>query len=120
MKYTVQEKTLLIATNILQYFLPQIKIWLNNKRRLGSDREDSDEKGELYVRQKKRWENDKDLLPENPLSFDYIEMVIQESYRKIYRFYGSCNFICSDRIKVLQFHLIPPKFYSPFSFILKL
>ena len=78
---TCKLKTLLIATNILQYFLPQIKIWLNNKRRLASDREDPDEKGELYVRQKKRWENDKDLLPENPLSFDYIEMVIQDSYQ---------------------------------------
>ena len=81
--YTVQAETLFIATNILQYFLPQIKIWLNKKKRPSTDREDSDEKGELYVRPKKRWENDKDLLPENPLSFDYIEMVIQESYRTI-------------------------------------
>ena len=89
--YTVQAETLFIATNILQYFLPQIKIWLNKKKRPSTDREDSDEKGELYVRPKKRWENDKDLLPENPLSFDYIEMVIQESYRKINRFHGCCN-----------------------------
>ena len=33
---------------------------------------------QLGVRRKRRWEEQKDLLPENPLSYDYIEMVIQE------------------------------------------
>ena len=59
-----------------------MKIWLNKKKKYAAEQENSqerfDENGELYVRQKKRWENEKDLLPENTLSFDYIEMVIQE------------------------------------------
>lgn len=79
-------RTQIKATNILQYFLPQIKLWMNKKNKAkkyqyGPDRNgpESDEKGELYVRERRRWENDKDLLPENPLSFDYVEMVIQEN-----------------------------------------
>ena len=71
-----------ILTNVILYFLPKMKIWLNKKKKYSEDwnisQEKLDESGELYVRRKKRWENEKDLLPENKLSFDYIEMVIQE------------------------------------------
>ena len=71
-----------IATNIVLFFLPKMKIWLKKKKKYSADQKKSqetfDENGELYVRQKKRWENEKDLLSENTLSFDYIEMVIQE------------------------------------------
>ena len=71
-----------VVTNVILFFMPKMKIWLNKKKKYAADQENSegkfDENGELYVRQKKRWENEKDLLPENTLSFDYIEMVIQE------------------------------------------
>ena len=59
-----------------------MKIWLKKNKKYSEDwnisQEKLDESGELYVRRKKRWENEKDLLPENKLSFDYIEMVVQE------------------------------------------
>lgn len=71
-----------IVTNVILFFMPKMKIWLNKKKKYSADQENSqekfDENGELYVRQKKRWENEKDLLSENTISFDYIEMVIQE------------------------------------------
>ena len=71
-----------IVTNVILFFMPKMKIWLNKKKKYSADQENSqekfDENGELYVRQRKRWENEKDLLSENTLSFDYIEMVIQE------------------------------------------
>ena len=71
-----------VVTNVILFFMPKMKIWLNKKKKYVAEQENSqekfDENGEHYVRQKKRWENEKDLLSENTLSFDYIEMVIQE------------------------------------------
>ena len=76
-----------IATNVIQYFLPRIKLWFNRKKKNVAERMNSqekfDENGELYAIQRRRWENEKDLLPENKLSFDYIEMVVQENDVKI-------------------------------------
>ena len=36
--------------------------------------------GSLGARRIRRWEEQNNLLPENPLSYDYIEMVIQENW----------------------------------------
>ena len=89
-----------IALNIYHYFLPQIMIWCKKSANTTSttaldtktegpripDEESNINNNptmnftnQLGVRRKRRWEEQKDLLPENPLSYDYIEMVIQET-----------------------------------------
>ena len=87
-----------IALNIYHYFLPQIMIWCKKSANttsttslktegpripeesvLNNNEPTTHFTGSLGVRRKRRWEEQNNLLPENPLSYDYIEMVIQES-----------------------------------------
>lgn len=85
-----------IALNIYHYFLPQIMIWCKKSSNTASTTTLKNEgpripeeesatnnnptthfTSSLGLRRKRRWEKQRDLLPENPLSYDYIEMVIQ-------------------------------------------
>ena len=87
-----------IALNIYHYFLPQIMIWCKKSANttsttslktegpripeesvLNNNEPTTHFTGSLGVRRKRRWEEQNSLLPENPLSYDYIEMVIQEN-----------------------------------------
>ena len=87
-----------IALNIYHYFLPQIMIWCKKSANTSASTTSMKTEGpripeesvlnnnptthftgSLGVRRKRRWEEQRDLLPENPLSYDYIEMVIQEN-----------------------------------------
>jgi len=87
-----------IALNIYHYFLPQIMIWCKKSANttsttslktegpripeesvLNNNEPTTHFTGSLGARRKRRWEEQNNLLPENPLSYDYIEMVIQEN-----------------------------------------